>query len=605
MSRMGISFTGLLLVITIIGTLSLLEYSGTVASILSGAGKSTIPTAVAEGSPVASEDDDRETDSGDGWSMETPPANDEGAASAVKAAGDTCCPPGAKNPTCEVGGLFDPSKIEQYKASGDWCTPHGVPESMCVKCNPNLVVQFKEKGNWCAGHELPESLCPLCHKELAEAGVGRDWCSAHGLPASQCIICKNRSKQSTGENGLVSSLQNQVAEMALELVPSGDGGTDSKISAASGIGQRVSINPNCLLHLAKIRLASPEIAESAGLQVESAQAADRNRTVDCYGEVQFDKTKYALISPRSGGIVRTVEVDLGRAVKRGDVLANVDSIEFGRAKADYLRAWTEYERWTWMDESFDRAISVGGIALKEKVEAKSSLDAASVEIAIAAQDLRNYGLESEDIERIKLTNDTRTDLPVRAPFDGTVVELNAVVGERVVAGDPLCSVADLTSVWVVVDVSASDLPMLALGSSLTFRPDSLIGETFTGTVTWISPKLDERTRTAKARMEIQNTDGLLRAGQFGRGSIQEEEFPDAIVVPREAVQWDGCCNVIFVEESQGVYETRKLRVGSETETERVILTGLVPGERVVTTGSYLLKTEILKGSIGAGCCGND
>jgi len=539
-----------------------------------------------------------ETLPSDGWEV---------SASEVPGAVVTQTAAGAVPACCAVGPgkPMDATAVAQFKAAGDWCTPHGVPESMCVLCNPALIPEFKAKGDWCAGHGLPESLCPLCNPSVAALGIGRDWCAEHGVPASQCVVCKNRSKQTSGVSGSTPSLGDQASDLALELVLSGETGTESQTSEATGLNQRKSINPNCLLHLAKIRLASPEIAEEAGLRLENVKSGDWNRTVECYGEVQFDRTKYALISPRSGGIVKSVEVDLGRAVKQGDVLAHVDSIDFGRAKADYLRAWTEFERWTWMGESFDRAGTGGGIALREKVEARASLEAASVELAISAQDLKNFGLGAEDIERIRLNKDTRTDLPIRAPFDGAVVDLNAVVGERIEAGQPLCAVADLSKVWVAVDAPADDLQMLELGSPMSFRPDSLIGETFTGTVTWISPQIDERTRTAKVRMEIDNKDGLLRAGQFGRGSILEEERSDAIVVPREAVQWDGCCNVVFVEESRGVYQPRKLRIGSETAQECVVLAGLVPGERVVTTGSYLLKTEILKGSIGAGCCGND
>lgn len=551
-----------------------------------------------EGEAIAQGTENSTSGPADGWEVTTSEVDGADAGARSGATPAACCALGA-------GETLDAAAIVRFKAAGDWCTPHGVPESMCVLCNPALIPEFKAKGDWCAGHNLPESLCPLCNPSVAALGIGRDWCAEHGVPASQCAICRNRSKTSGSEGVTGEALGDRAADLALELVYSPEAGADWRTSEATGLSQRKSINPNCLLHLATVRLASPEIAEEAGLRLESVRSGDWNRTVDCYGEVQFDRTKYALISPRSGGIVKSVEVDLGGEVKQGDILAHVDSIEFGRAKADYLRAWAEFERWTWMSESFERVGTGGGIALREKVEAKASLEAASVEVTIAVQDLMNFGLDADGIERVRLNKDTRTDLPIRAPFDGAVVDLNAVVGERIDAGEPLCSISDLSKVWVVVDVSADDLPMLAVGSPMTFRPDSLYGETFTGALTWISPKIDERTRTAKARMEIDNRDGILRAGQFGRGSILEESLAGAIVAPREAVQWDGCCNVVFVEESRGVYQPRKLRIGSETEQECVVLAGLVPGERVVTTGSYLLKTEILKGNIGAGCCGND
>jgi cobalt-zinc-cadmium efflux system membrane fusion protein len=118
----------------------------------------------------------------------------------------------------------------------------------------------------------------------------------------------------------------------------------------------------------------------------------------------------------------------------------------------------------------------------------------------------------------------------------------------------------------------------------------------------VAPALDPRTRTLKARAEVPNPDGLLRAGTFAKALVTVSPQAPALLVPKSAVQWEGCCNVAFVRRSDVVFEPRKLRLGPATDRHYVVLDGLAEGDEVVTTGSFLLKTEILKGSIGAGCC---
>jgi len=114
--------------------------------------------------------------------------------------------------------------------------------------------------------------------------------------------------------------------------------------------------------------------------------------------------------------------------------------------------------------------------------------------------------------------------------------------------------------------------------------------------------VDAQTRTLKARAELANPDGLLRAGMFARAIITEAKEDPVLVVSKEAVQWEGCCNVVFVRRSDVLFEPRKVRLGCEIDGFLEVQDGLSDGEEIVTTGSFALKTEILKGSIGAGCC---
>ena len=123
-----------------------------------------------------------------------------------------------------------------------------------------------------------------------------------------------------------------------------------------------------------------------------------------------------------------------------------------------------------------------------------------------------------------------------------------------------------------------------------------------GRVTWVSSHVDRRTRTLKVRAEFINANGLLRAGMFAKAIVTIRKPEPVLLIPKEAVQWDGCCNVVFIRRSDVLFEPRKVLLDYETETAFVAAEGVREGDTVVTTGSFLLKTEILKGSIGAGCC---
>ena len=195
-----------------------------------------------------------------------------------------------------------------------------------------------------------------------------------------------------------------------------------------------------------------------------------------------------------------------------------------------------------------------------------------------------------------------TLLPLTAPFDGVVVERNAAPGEVVDVARALYAVADTTRMWVMLDVHERDLRHVDLGQPVVVTVTSLRGESFAGSLTWVSAHVDPRTRTLRARAEVENPDGRLRANMFGSARITVLQHDDVLVVPKGAVQWEGCCNVAFVRVSDVLFEPRKLHLGWESETVFEVLDGLDAGDVVVTTGSFLLKTELLKGSIGAGCC---
>jgi cobalt-zinc-cadmium efflux system membrane fusion protein len=166
----------------------------------------------------------------------------------------------------------------------------------------------------------------------------------------------------------------------------------------------------------------------------------------------------------------------------------------------------------------------------------------------------------------------------------------------------LFAVGDTSKMWAMIEIYDTDVHRVQIGQPAVFTIDGLGGESFGGRVTWISTRVDPNTRTLQARAELLNDRGILRANMFGKATITFRDASPGLVVPKSAIQWDGCCNLVFVKLSDVLYQPRKVRLGFEVGDFYEVKDGLAGSESVVTTGSFLLKTEIMKSSIGAGCC---
>ncbi len=250
----------------------------------------------------------------------------------------------------------------------------------------------------------------------------------------------------------------------------------------------------------------------------------------------------------------------------------------------------------------------GAGARRDALAAEAALAEARIECDRARERLRLFGVSEEGIERAARGEEIGAAIAIRAPFAGTILERNAAVGEAVEPGRALFVVADLSRVLLSLDLAEKEHALVEPGARVLFAPDGLPGEVFRGKLLARGAAVDPETRTIRALAEVKNPPRgasgrrLLVPGMFGRAEIAVREEEAALVVPREAVQWEGCHFVVFVEVREGLYQTRPVELGIAAGGAQEIRAGLLPGERVVTTGSYLLKTEILKGSIGAGCC---
>jgi len=190
-------------------------------------------------------------------------------------------------------------------------------------------------------------------------------------------------------------------------------------------------------------------------------------------------------------------------------------------------------------------------------------------------------------------------LPLHAPFDGIVIHCDMVEGEVVSSSQPQFAVADVRRLWVTLNVRQEDISRVRKGQRLRFRSDGMTGVEATGTVSWISTEVDDKTRTARVRADVENSNGQLRAHSFGSGTIFLTEKPNALTVPSESLQWDGSYHLVFVRQSDGLaFERRLGRIGLRNQEYTEILDGIQPGDVVATLGSHVLRSELVKGEEG-------
>jgi cobalt-zinc-cadmium efflux system membrane fusion protein len=360
----------------------------------------------------------------------------------------------------------------------------------------------------------------------------------------------------------------------------------------------------CATSSTPVVLTSLDAVRIAGLEYAQVQAGPLVHVVERNAEIAYNASRFARISSRAGGVVAEVTRDLGEAVAAGTVLAIVDSTDLGTAKAELLLAVETANLWD-ANARRERALLEKGAGIeREALEAETRLAEARIAVRRERQRLRNLGLSKEQIEAVERDLDTSSLLEVTAPFDGMIVERTAVMGEVVEPGRPLLSIADTRVMWAMVDLGEADLAVVATGQDATVTADGLPGRTFAGRLTWISAQVDPRARTIKARVELDNGGGMLRAHMFGRARIDAGGSRTAITIPKEAVQWEGCCNVAFVRALPDgtLLQPRRLVLAFDAGDRYEVAAGLSPGDAVVTKGSFILKNEILKNSVGAGCC---
>ncbi len=376
----------------------------------------------------------------------------------------------------------------------------------------------------------------------------------------------------------------------------------------------------------RIEFQSREMLDRTGIELIPVQRRPMVSELLVNGVVQYDARRTAELSARVSGSVWRVEKHLGDTVHEGDVLLVVESRDVGRLKAEFLNAMVAFEA---RREQFEILQGVQGAVLGRQLrEAISDLREARNHLTIAEQGLVNLGLRVSIADYMGLDDDARATklrtvgiapellegidplevssnlLPLCSPFAGVVIGRDAVVGEFVEAGEPIFDVTDVSTMWVILNVAKEDSAKVALGQPIRFFPDGSTAE-FPSRISWISTDVNSETRTLQVRAEIhsaaphaQGTDGevALKANTFGSGFIELDRHEDAVVVPRDSVQWDGREWVVFVPAGDLGFEPRAVSLGLAEGNRVEILADFGangPPESVVGQGSHVLKSQVV------------
>ncbi|MCS6897354.1 MAG: efflux RND transporter periplasmic adaptor subunit [Nitrospira sp.] len=356
--------------------------------------------------------------------------------------------------------------------------------------------------------------------------------------------------------------------------------------------------PNVATSPAVVTLSAEE-ASRIGLVVQPVARSDFRTYRDFPGIVQPNQRNMAEITALVRGRVIEVYADLGQEVKANQPLAILYSSELGLAQSAYLKAKAKLNL---AEQSYSRA----QFLLQEKVIGEAEAQRRHAELlsmqaeANEAHDrLKLLGMTPDEFKRLEESREIRSVVPIVAPFAGRVISRKLTRGEVVETTENLFVIADLSEVWVLANVPEKDIPFVhtvhaAKGTRAEVRVSAYPGEVFQGTITYVGDVLDPSTRTMQLRIELPNSDGRLKPEMFATVRLFSEPQPNRLTVPDAALQRDQGKTFVFVQRKATEYEVREVQVGESNGTATSILAGLEEGERIVTHGAFLLKSELLK-----------
>lgn len=311
------------------------------------------------------------------------------------------------------------------------------------------------------------------------------------------------------------------------------------------------------------------------------------KEVAAVGIVQYDQTRQARVTAWVAGRIDRLYVNsVGAWVSKGRPVAEVYSPDLVSAQQEYLLALRSREQFR---NSPIQSISQGGEGL----------------VSSARQRLMLMGVKDHQIKALEKSGNPNIRLPVYTPLSGIVIEKIALEGQYVNVGDPLFNIADLSTVWVEVEVYEGDFPYVKIGQKVDIVSQSYPGKTFTGRVSFIYPFLDPKTRTVKVRVELPNPGLRLKPDMFVNAVIKMP-LGDVLAVPVAAVLDTGKRQVVWVEKEPGMFAPRDVKVGARIGDQVQILSGLLRGDKVAASGAYLIDSEAqLKGGGGGGHAGHE
>jgi cobalt-zinc-cadmium efflux system membrane fusion protein len=352
---------------------------------------------------------------------------------------------------------------------------------------------------------------------------------------------------------------------------------------------------------------SPEKQKEWGIITGSPLLQDIYSQITLPGSLSLNSNKTAHITSFVHGQISDLSADLGKRVHQGQKLITINSPDFGKAQADFLQtraalnlSQQEYERAKMLRE--EKAIEE-----REYLRRKAEYEKLSTEYGALGSTLHSYGITHTQIDELIAKCDALEDeeykceiadpnLPILSPIAGIVIFRDAIVGAHIEPEKILFTVSDLGTLWAILDAYEKDIPFISKDSTVQILSPLYPEKKFPGKITYISETIDQKLRTIKIRVEVSNSEGLLKPNMYIQGILENRtQGKNVLTIPEEAIQNMNGKKVVFVMESRGVFAAREVEIGNKVGHRRIITEGLKPEDYLVLKGAFTVKTEMKKG----------
>jgi RND family efflux transporter MFP subunit len=371
------------------------------------------------------------------------------------------------------------------------------------------------------------------------------------------------------------------------------GRTPGPIGAPGSVASpSLSPGENALLPDVTIAL-TPEAVQRAGIRLAPVTTSDAAGRTRIPGVVQPNAYRQVVVTPLVAGRVTRVAVALGDRVRRGQTLAEVYSPELAEAQTQYVSWSAELEAAHQALRRTERLVEIGAASRQELERVRAEHTAHTTHVESARSKLRLLGMTAEQTSRLSAASGITATTKVPAPIDGVVTERTANVGINVDPSAKLFTLVDLSTVWVVGDLYERDFALVGEGTRATITTAAYPDLALRGRVSYVDPQVRSETRTAQVRVEVNNPGGRLRLGMYADLQLETPGAAGKTMLPKAAVQNVGNRQVVYVADPKqpGRFIEREVRLASGAGDHVQVITGVQPGDVVVTAGSFYVRAE--------------
>ncbi len=317
----------------------------------------------------------------------------------------------------------------------------------------------------------------------------------------------------------------------------------------------------------------PVTVQNIGVRTTIAKQRSLSHQIHAVGRITYDEERLTRLHPKTEGWVDEIFIDkTGEFVKKDTILLGLYSPQLVSSQQEYLLALSNRES---LENSSFEDIRKGADEL----------------VRSSRERLELLDVPEHQIRELEKTRKIKKSLHIHSPFDGIVMKVGVRDGQYVTPATELYMLADLSNIWVYVDIYENELPWVKVGDIAEMKVEAIPGKVFTGKVTYIYPYLESKTRTNRIRLEFENRDLKLKPDMFANVTLKTSRQEKAVVVPSEAIVRSGTDNQIFVVRGPGKFEPRKVVLGVSSEGLTQILSGVKAGEEVVTSSQFLIDSE--------------